>query len=83
MTGALATRDDVRRALEGAPARPSSPVAASLAGWRREGLELCATCAGRILERFFACGALRGWDSVWSPESVRCCGCGIDGRADR
>ena len=83
MMAGLVNRDDVRRALEGAPAQPSCPIATGLAGWRRDGLELCAACAGRILDRFLACGMLHEWDAVFTPDSVRCCGCGLDGRADR
>ena len=83
MTSTLATRDDVRRALECAPARASSPTAVGLADWRLDKVELCASCAGRILARFFGCGVLRGWDAVFAPDMVRCCGCGFDGRGER
>ncbi|MGE3171790.1 MAG: hypothetical protein AB7O97_04140 [Planctomycetota bacterium] len=80
MTGPLATRGDVLRALEGAPAQPPSPPPATLAGWRRDGVEVCASCAGRILARLFGCGILRGWSAVSAPDAVRCCGCGLDSR---
>lgn len=78
MNGPLATVADVRRALAGAPAAALGSHPPHLAGWRRDKLELCAECAGRILARFTGCGYLRSWVAVAAPDSVRCCGCGLD-----
>lgn len=71
---AIAERDQLLRALDGAPTKPG-PINADLRGWwTPQGWYLCATCAGRILARGCRLQATPVWKETAEPYGV-CVGC--------
>lgn len=70
----------LREAIEFAPRQPRQPVAAGLVGWWcGEGWYLCASCAGRIMDRGCSLPSHpQQPEPVWSDQPERkalCCLC--------
>ena len=62
-----------RRFLEHAPSI-TGPTNPDLAGWNGRGVDICASCAGRILAR--GCDLrLIADTAVWKPTEINCSFC--------